>query len=362
MTKIKKILLVSCTAGAGHKRAAEALRLTCDEHFPEYRAEHIDLMDYSDWIVRKTVTSTYHFMTRHLPALYGLLYNISDYTRSAKTLNLFSSMLKINIRKLHKYVAAFAPDRIICTHFLASAFLKNFSETIPTDMLVTDYELNKIVLDPKIRYFFAPTEQIAKEINQAGKTSFATGIPLHPEFFKEKNIEIIRRDFNLKKGWPTVLLLSGGTGIIDSSLMAEDIINNFKDINLIAISGRHNPRLLQKLNILAEKTGSINYRVIEFTERIDELMRASQVVISKPGGLTLTECLHLKKPILIIDPIPGQEEANADFAEKNNYGRQIADHNELVEILRKVLNSEIVFTPAQLPKDAARNILARTLK
>lgn len=361
MTNTKKILIVSCTAGAGHKRAAEALRLTCKEHFPEHVAEHIDLMDYSDWLVRKSVTSTYHFMTRHLPALYGLIYNISDDKRSAKTLNLFSSMLKVNIRKLHKFVAAFAPDRIICTHFLASAFLKNFSENIPTDMLVTDYELNKIVLDPKIRYFFAPTEQIAEEIKQTGRTAFATGIPLHPEFSREKNIEIIFRDFGLKKDWPTALLLSGGTGIIDSSQMAEDIINNFRDINLIAISGQHNPRLLKKLNNLSEKSGAINYRVIEFTDRIDELMRASQVIISKPGGLTLTECLHLKKPMIIIDPIPGQEEANADFAQKNNYGRQIADHNELVDVLRKILNNQIVFTHASLPQDAAKNILEKSV-
>ena len=360
MNNPKKILFVSCAAGAGHKRAAEALYLTSRENFPDIEAAHIDIADYSNWMMKKSVFSGYHFLARYLPDFYGMLYAGTDSTAAAKFLNRFASFFQINTLKLNQYVRDFAPDRILCTHFLASALLKNFAKEIPLDMLVTDYELNRIVLDPLVRNFYAPTADIAAEIRSLGRQSFPTGIPLHPEFMKEKNPSIAINDFGIKAGWPTVLVMTGGNGLIDPGKIVENIAANLTNINLVVIAGKNNRRLYNKLRRLIVPE-SINYRLIVFTTRVDELIRLSDVIVTKPGGLTVTECLHLKKPLLLVSPIPGQEEANIRFVEQKNYGRLLADHNDVSNIITSILNGNLKFTEPDMPTDSSLQILKNFL-
>ncbi|MCX6781756.1 MAG: glycosyltransferase [Candidatus Magasanikbacteria bacterium] len=355
MTTPKKILFVSCSAGAGHKRAAEALRLTCAKIYPDIEARHIDLIDYSNGLVKKTASS-YHFLAKHLPDVYGLLYDGSDSTIAAKFLNYFSSIFQINTKKLRRFVKQYNPDRIICTHFLASPFLKSFAETTPLDMLITDYELNKVVLDPKIRYFFAPEKGIADEISALGRQAYATGIPIHPQFFEQKNFNQTLNDFGLNIDIPTVLVMSGGTGLADTTSLVKKVLKNQQKMNLLVISGKNNRQLYGKLSRLTAPS-NINYKIVDFTERIDELMKTADLIITKPGGLTITECMHLAKPLLLVSPIPGQEEANIRFLEKNNYGRLVADHNEITNLIDLVLNGTLKFTSPVLPVNAAETIL-----
>jgi processive 1,2-diacylglycerol beta-glucosyltransferase len=356
MNTPKKILFVSCSAGAGHKRAAEALRLTCLKKHPETTATHIDLIDYSDWLIKKSVGSGYHFLARHLPEVYGLLYEGSDSTSSAKFLNYFSSVLKINTRKLRQFVEDFGPDRIVCTHFLAAPFLKSFAEKVPIDMIITDYELNRVVLDPRVRYFFAPNEYISRQISRDGRQSFPTGIPLHPEFSKQKDNTQVRLDLGLVPGSPVILVMAGGTGIIDSSRIVEEILAGISGINLIAISGNKNRPLFTKLNRIPANSHN-KYIVIEFSEKIDELMRVADIIVTKPGGLTITECLHLGKPILMVQPVPGQEEANVRFVESNNFGQLITDAKKIAGAINEILRQPDKFSKAVLPLDAAGQII-----
>lgn len=356
---VKKILLVSFSAGAGHKRAAEALRLTCAKKYPEIECRHIDLADYSSGLVKKTAAG-YNFLAKHLPDLYGLIYDSWDTATAAKFLNYFSSLLKINTEELRRFVKKYQPDRIIGTHFMASPFLKTFTETIPMDMLVTDYELNRVVLDPKIRFFFAPTKEVAEEINKAGRQAFAYGIPVHSQFLEEKNPKQIMIDWGLNATKPTVLLMSGGEGFTDTSFWVEKIFDSHAKINLVVISGKSNQRLFEKLNSL-KPPRETTYKLVDFTDRIDEIMRVAALVVTKPGGLTVTECLFLKKPMLLIDPIPGQEEANVKFVEKNNYGRLLTDHNEISKMIHNILSGKTCFCQPDISGNASEKILEKTI-
>lgn len=358
MANVNKILFVSCSAGAGHKRAAEALRLACALKYPKIDARHIDLVDYSDWLIKKTVSNTYFFLAKHLPDFYGLLYKTSDSNLSARMLNMFISLFKINTRKLHKYVEDFAPDRLVSTHFIASAFLKTHTSRSPLDMVITDYELNRIVLDPEVRKFYAPNEEIRNEILELGRRAHATGIPLHPEFLKEKDLNKTYADFNLNSDYPTILIMSGGFGLIQPFMIVKNLLKNLKSVNLLVISGINNSRGFSRLNRLTHAP-SVNYRLIEFTDRIDELIKISDVIITKPGGLTATECLAMKKPMLLVSPIPGQEQANVKFIEENNYGRLIADHNETYLLVKAILNKEIKFSTANIPINSSQQILEK---
>jgi processive 1,2-diacylglycerol beta-glucosyltransferase len=360
MNQVKKILFVSCSAGSGHKRAAEALHLTCQQAYPHIESAHIDINEYSDWIIKKSIDSGYNFLVKYAPELYGLLYDAGDFSKTAELLNHFSSLLKINTRRLNKFVSDFNPDRIICTHFLASAFLKKFAKTIPLDLLLTDYELNKIILNPSVRYFFAPTKEVSADISQYGKKSFVTGIPIHPEFKKNKNLDKTVDDFGLTKNNPTILLMTGGGGLIDPSKILFDLTKKITQTNIIAIAGKNNRKLFDKLKNSIHPNNS-NAKIIDFTERIDELIKLSDVIITKPGGLTVTECLFLKKPLLLISPIPGQEEANVNFVEKNNYGRHVTDHNLICDEVTNILSGKTCFSSPALTTDPCEKILQISL-
>lgn len=357
MPQPKKILFISCSAGAGHVRAAEALHLTCRTKYPQIKSAHIDIMDYSGGFFGKGITSSYHFLARHLPIIYGLLYQLFDFSKSPEILNKISLLLKINLRKFNKFIREYQPDQIFCTHFLASAFANQYADKIPIDFLITDYEINRVCLAPQIRYFFVPSEEIKNELVALHKEAIYTGIPVHPEFLKEKNIDELKDNWRINNDWPTILILTGGTGLIDPVPFVREIINNLKKINLIVVSGKNNKKIFKELNKF--KPTSINYRVIAFTAKIDELMRLTDVILTKPGGLSVTETLFLQKPVLLSLPIPGQEEANVRFVEKNNYGRQIPELNKIAGALEEIIRRPDIFVKPNLPKFSAEEILKK---
>lgn len=354
--KPKKILIASLSAGSGHVRAAEALFSACKKYYPEIEVKHIDLADYSDWIAKKATVSSYEFSAKHIPKLYGLLYRNFNFKDGAKLVNTIVKLFKINLRGIRQIVNKFDPDIIICTNFLAPAMIGKAGDKRAMDLVLTDYDLNQVFLPKIIRNFYTPTKKIADDINKIRPNAFYTGIPLRESFLIEKNIDKIKKDFNLNTNYQTILIMTGGTGLADSSTIVKTILKNFSNINLIVNTGKNNPNLYNKLKKLTP-TKNINYKLIEFTEKLDELMRVADITITKPGGLALTECMYLQKPILLINPIPGQEEANVKFITENNYGKLLSDQEESVKIISAILNKTIKLSKPHLPQNAALDIL-----
>jgi processive 1,2-diacylglycerol beta-glucosyltransferase len=227
-------------------------------------------------------------------------------------------------------------------------------------MLITDYELNRVVLDPKIRQFYAPTVEIADEITALKRTAYGTGIPVHPDFFNPVDKKQTLSDFKLNAEWPTILVMAGGLGLTDSSKLVKYLVDTLEDTNIVAIAGKSNPRSLNKLSKIVPN-GTNVYRVIDFTERIAELMRLSSIIITKPGGLTVTESLHLKKPLLLFSPVPGQEDANVRYLEEKKYGRLFSGHTDLLQNINSILRGTHDFCEPSLPPNSAENILKHSL-
>lgn len=358
MSSPRKLLIVSCSAGAGHKRAAEALFLAAQKQ-QNLIVENIDLMDYSDWLVKKTVPSSYNFLVRYLPQIYGLIYRLADGDKSAGGLNTLSELFRFNLRRFNRFVKQFEPDRIICTHFIASAFL-NRTE-IPVDFIITDYGLNQIQLSPLIRRFFTPTEELADELRRGGRMATASGIPIHPVFQENKNPDAAKKSFGLNKNWPTILVMCGGHGLSDPTAIVSALHEGLNQSNLVVVSGNSDPFLRTKLARF-KKNERVNYRLIRFTEKIDELMRAADVIITKPGGLTTSEALFLKKPLLLYSPIPGQEEANTIFVEKNNFGQQLDKPEEMLAAVRAILDGRLKFAEPRLPENSAGRVIEEVMR
>lgn len=356
---IQKILFISMSAGAGHKRAAEALFLSCLQKHPDIETRHIDLLDYSSWFFKKTTASLYHFVAQYLPPLYSLAYKSSDYSIFAKMLDKFSTLLEINNLRLRDFIKEYSPDLIIATHFLVPTVIKTTLKNIPLDMVITDYGLHELWLAPNVRNFYVATSDMAELLKQRGLSSFATGLPVHPEFLKEKNTEFLKAKFNLNLDSQTILLMSGGFGLKNQSPLIKKIVANFPQTNLVVISGKGNDTLYQEYKQIKTPI-NFNYQIIKFTTDVDELIRVSDIVITKPGGITMTECVYLNKKVILTDPIPGQEEINEKYFTTRGLAEKLDPKNP-VEQIKKLLASEQKF-PIQKQPDPNETILNIALK
>lgn len=168
------------------------------------------------------------------------------------------------------------------------------------------------------------------------------GIPLSNRFLAHYDKEKTLSEFDLKPNKITVLFFAGGEygfGRDNTFNILETIIKNFPSIQIIAIAGK-NEKMKERFDTLVEKTQSIeNVKVLKYTTKVPELMSVSDLVISKPGGLTTTESLASGLPIIIINPIPGQEEENADFLEQHQVGIWIKKHDNIKDKLNSILGS-----------------------
>lgn len=172
---------------------------------------------------------------------------------------------------------------------------------------------------------------------------YVTGIPLSYKFLLDYNKKEILKEFDLKEDMLTALFFAGGSSHIareTSSAVFNTIIKSFSNIQTIAITGK-SPKLKEEFEKLVKENNRENtIKVLPFTNKVPELMHVSDIVISKPGGLTTTESLSCGLPLIVIDPIPGQEEENAEFLEKNGAAVWIKKKDNIEEILNEIFNDK----------------------
>lgn len=181
---------------------------------------------------------------------------------------------------------------------------------------------------------------ISKNISQS--KIFVTGIPISSRFLKTYDKKEILNEFNLEENKKTILFFAGGKfglGKNRTLQIFEDLIKNFENIQVIAIAGKNEKMKLHFESIVKEYNREKNVRVLEYTNKVPELMAISDLVISKPGGLTTSESLASNLPMIIINPIPGQEEENAEFLESKGTGIWIRKNDSPYEIFKDLFSN-----------------------
>jgi processive 1,2-diacylglycerol beta-glucosyltransferase len=265
---------------------------------------------------RKTVTSQ--------PKLWGLLYR----SQHKKSLNRFTQMAlhRLFYAQTSKVILRFKPDMIVCTHPFPNIIvsrLKRSGLSIPLCTVITDYDAHGTWIDPEVNKYLVSTHEVKWKLIQKGvpaENIEVTGIPVHPCFLQQHSKEEIRRQFGLK-AMPTVLIMGGGWGLLRSEDMLDYIAGWREHIQLIICCGS-NEKARQRL--LEEETfRHPNIHVLGFTSDIDKLMDVSDLLITKPGGITCTEGLAKGIPMLFYSPIPGQEEENCQYFTSQGYGQEI---------------------------------------
>lgn len=340
MKTISKTLILSCSTGLGHVRAGEALLSYFKENFPTASAAHFNITDYGDFFLKTSTSTAYNALITYYPPLFARLFRFTDTPRGRSVVKKAIPVLHHSMRKLIAAIRAFAPDRIITTHFLVPYLLEKEHFSCPIDVVVTDYYANLIWIGPGIRHLFVPTSEVARELTNLHPSIIVSGIPLHPSFYHEE--KPLHNDLFTAKT-PTILVLAGGNGYLNTASITRKLLIQKGPYAVIAIAGT-NQKLATTLQSL--KSSEHSYHALGFTPDIAELMRRSACVITKPGGLTVSEALQLKKPLVLAHPIPGQEEYNARFVLNQKYGVSAEDPADIARLARDIIAKEIVLTQA----------------
>ncbi len=342
---MKKIIILYASVGGGHYRAADGIKKYIDEHYPnEYIVELIDGLNYVSKTVDKITISSYVNMARYSPKTWSKIYKIGEENHSLGSFS--NGVQKLLSHKLFDLFEEQDPDVVISTHFFMTemvACLKKKKKTkCKLAVILTDYASHKFWLSSSeyVDLYFVANEQMRYTLIHEGieETKInVTGIPVRPEFLLEYNKEKTFEEFGFSMDKPTFLVFGGGQyGMSDASKIFKGILDVKEDIQIIAIAGK-SEKTKATFEKLTEKSNK-KVAILGFTDRVAELMYASDFIVSKPGGLTTTEILVSNKPFIIFSPVPGQEEENSAFLTNNGAGVRIYDLNKTTPIIEQLIN------------------------
>lgn len=350
MATVKKLLILSCSTGMGHVRAGEALRLSCEKYYPSVEVVHVDIAKYLNVFAYLYVIYGYDMFSKTFPFLYKLFYYKSDRPFIQAAFRTIGPLLTLGSKQFIRSIESFKPDLILSTHFLPSLILpKNFP--IPIDTVITDYHAHAIWLTKNTRQFFVPTSEIKEQLQKQHLKSIASGIPIDPTFFEEKNTNEIKKKHGITNDWPIILIMPIFGNYRHAEKIVQAILAYKQQINIIVVTGK-NKRLFKNLATIKQA----NVFILQTSENVDEWMRIADIIITKAGGLTISEIISLQKPMIIINPIPGQEEYNTDYLQKNGYGFEINSHADLIKKIDGILTKTVAVNKKSYP-DPSKIIL-----
>lgn len=343
-----KVLIFYASYGGGHLSAARSIKEYIDEHYPNVETNLVDCVKYVNRALNRLTTTAYSEMAKKMPWAWGKVYSKSQHGTIAKISNTSNKIMAL---KLNKLLQEYNPDLVISTHPFGSqmcAVLKKRNKihakiaTVMTDFAPHDQWL---VYSDLVDYFFVAHDAMKYALIEKGLPEtkvFSTGIPLSNKFLKHYNKEEILTSFGLKNDKKTVLFFAGGEFGLGRSKtydMLRTFAENFENIQVIAISGR-NEKMKKGFEYLVHHAGrEESIKVLDYTTQVPELMSISDLVVTKPGGLTTSESLASGLPIIVINPIPGQEEENAEFLEKKGVAIWIRKGVDSKEVLTDLFRS-----------------------
>lgn len=347
----KKLLILSVSAGAGHVRAAEALRTTAGALYPGVEAIHMDLMEWVPKIFRTFYAESFLYVVEKHPELWGYLYGKTDRPKDGSKLeSLRKGVERLNTVRFLKMLKDLDPDQVICTHFLPAQLLARKlgkgAFKLPVWVQVTDFDVHRLWVHQGLTGYFAASEEVAWRMADRGidRESIAvTGIPIMPAFSQPLDKAACARELGLDPSRPTLLLMAGGAGVgagvagggMDHTA-ARLLALEGAGFQIVALAGR-NETLLKDLEALAAAHPGRLFPM-GFTRTIERAMAAADIAITKPGGLSTSECLAMGLPMILVNPIPGQEERNADYLLENGAALKAYDAAGLLYRVRELMS------------------------
>lgn len=339
------ILIFSASTGGGHKRAAAALEEKFKSMNPNANIIVVDGLAAIGKVYDQTVCKGYYFLATKTPKMYGKFYKITD----RKNL-MYKAVMKSNAsmsRRLMEEIEKHDPDVIIMCHAFITAMVsrlrrKGKLQNVKLISLITDYDAHRTYIVPNIdAYVLAEPQMARKLIEEFGVDEsiiYPLGIPTFDKFTVPGAKEEICRREGLAPDKTTVLLMAGSFGVVGVLNFYEQLAQSNSDLQLIVITGK-NEKLYEKLEESVKALGAENRtKLLYFVNNVEDYMHVSDLIVTKPGGLTVTESLACHLPMAIYSAFPGQERQNVEFL-LNQKAAVLIEKDEGAEQIIELLNS-----------------------
>lgn len=340
---MKKVLILTTSTGQGHNQAAASIAESFEN--AGYKTTKLDFLAKNSTLLNNLIVAGYEISAAKFPRTYGLFYKLTD----NKFINNFLSIpFLLTKRKVAKLIDEINPDVIVATHALSISVVSNLKKKglkTPYILIVTDFKAHYLYVDSYVDAYVTGsnyTKQSLIDRNINPDKIYPLGIPINSKFYTEVTTADDLKDqeyFNL-------LLMSGSLGLNTIFLVLKELLNNPNKLRITVVCGK-NDNLKNKLTNYCNNHHFENKKlhILGFTKDISYIMDYCDLIISKPGGLTVTESIVKNIPLVIPFAIPGQENENIDFLTSEGYSICVKD-------LKKLNNTvnHIIENPAELLK------------
>lgn len=326
-TTKKRILLLSERFGAGHTQAAHALAVSLRKLSPNVQTRVMELGSFLNPKTAPLIIEAYRKTVSKQPKLVGFMYK-TQYNRSLNRLTTMA-LHRVFYHHAMSVMEQLKPDIIVCTHPIPNAVvsrLRRHGLHTPLYTLITDYDAHGSWVSSGVSQYLVSTPEVKDKLMTHGVTSdliHITGIPVHPKFSDKHDPDAksqIRETYGLQE-LPTVLVMGGGWGLMDTEQTNELLTRWSNEIQFIFCIG--NNEKLHRRMLSNPRYTHPNVRILGYTNEVDKLMDVSDLLITKPGGMTCTEALAKGITMLFYTPLPGQEEENSQYFTTKGYAEAI---------------------------------------
>lgn len=338
MDKQINILITTAPFGNGHKMVATALKNAFNNK------------GYNNVYVIDLFTEAHPYITQKMKDAYiksynyGIAYSYAFYgVEKLVDKKIMDIYRYFGYKKLKSIVNEINPDVIINTFpILTTEKIKANIKDIPTFTIVTDFYIHKLWISEEIDKFYIATEEIKKELAKMNipiEKAVVTGIPIRDSFEEFQNTSLLFDKYGFDKTKKIILICAGAFGVLKNiDKICEELCNK-PNIQVAVVCG-NNKELKNQLDSLDFE----NLKVFGFTYEIDELYKISSCMVTKSGGITLSEALAVQIPLVLYKPIPGQEKENAIYFEKKGAAFIANDKDELIKYTTYIVeNNDIAY-------------------
>ena len=336
-----KVLVFSATFGNGHLRAAEAVIEGILIKHPSAKIIHLDFGDFLNQRINTIIKNIYSEIINYIPKLWGKFYYKTAKVQPRSKRQHFLNQLGRS--EFLKYIQEFKPDFIVCTYPTVSSILAQLRLEqllqVPVVTVITDYTVHSHWVHQGVDGYVVACTEVKDSLESWGiiaQRIHVTGIPVSPKFEGEIEQGHIITKLGLKSDLPTFLVMGGSYGVLKSAKrICKKLADSLVPVQAIVVCGKNKKLFLSLEEVIAQgRNPMIRF---EFVDNVEELMSVSDLIITKAGGLTVSEALTKHLPLVIYKPIPGQEEENAHFVQRTGAGCVAGNEEELEQLLNRFL-------------------------
>ena len=326
---------------SGHHRASQGIEQAILQVSPEARLSSINALHYTHPLLEPLIRKSYFSLLRHWPKAWDYIYDHPTVVR--RTLPLTHLVYRLDSSKFKSLLESFRPGVVVCTQAFPCGMVADYKRRtrleLPLVAVLTDYQAHSYWIHPDVDYYVVATETARERLRAKGiaqEKILVYGIPVDPRFCLHGNREQRLQKLGLSGEIPTLLLMGGSCGFGPMEDLITEIDHSELKVQLLVVCGKNEKlfdRLSKRATVLRKTT-----RIFGFIDTVDELMEVSTCLITKPGGLTIAEALAKGLPMILWNPIGGQETANTEFLVRDGIAQKAEGVKDTLSLLHELLN------------------------